>query len=82
MRDPKKEKKSKKEVRKMFRSLSGKEYVDSFFAMGRFQARKVLADGTIVTVVVQEPGHTARPKRPTRTAAPPTKKSNHAAAAN
>ncbi len=81
MRDPKKEKKSKKEIRRMLRSLASKDHVDGFFSVGRFQARKVLADGTIVTFSVQEPGHRARPKT-LPTPRREVKKTSHSPTAN
>ena len=61
MRDPKKEKQSKKELKKMLASLSSKDYFESFWRLGKFQATKTLADGTRIVFSVTEPQH-ARPR--------------------
>jgi hypothetical protein len=55
MRDPKKEKKAKKELRRMFKELSKRSQVDSYFEIGKFEASNVLADGTLVKIAVIEP---------------------------
>jgi hypothetical protein len=63
MRDPKKERTSKKELRTMLESLAKPKTVAGFFKLGQFKARKVLHDGTIVHFIVTEPGHNRRPPR-------------------
>jgi hypothetical protein len=81
MRDPKNEKKSRKELRRMLASISKEQ--KSFWKLGKFACRKVLADGTIVTFSITEPRHTSKPKTPkkTRKSTPRTvSKSNGAAA--
>ncbi len=83
MRDPKKEKKALKELRKKLRSLSSKDHVEGFFKLGRFACRKVLADGTVVQFSITEPAHRARPQKNSKTLPAPKRetkvKSNHAA---
>ena len=54
MRDPKKMRKAKAELRTMLNALSGKDYFETFFKVGKFQARKRLADGTVVRFSVSE----------------------------
>jgi hypothetical protein len=63
MRDLKKVKKARKELRRMLRALGNKDQLDAYFAVGAFKARKKLGDGSIVHFSVTEPGHNRREPR-------------------
>jgi hypothetical protein len=64
MRDPKHEKKAKKELRKLIRSLTIDTWMKSYFIFEKVTTRKVLRDGTVVSFSVTAP---PRPrKEPTK----------------
>ncbi len=80
MRDPKQEKKARRQLRKMLRSLSSKKWFDTYFNLGAVKARKVLADGTVVSFSVAEPTRSPARKEPKKLPAKALKtaKGNHA----
>jgi hypothetical protein len=73
MKAPNKTKKAKKELRKMFLALLSDDWFKTYFKIGEFQCRNVLADGTIVSVNIKAP---ARPPIAAKATKKPAK-TNH-----
>lgn len=78
MRDPKRETKARKELKRLLRSLLKKEHFDTFFKLGHYHAKKILADGSIVQFIITEPDHNPRKSR--KAASKKNAKGEHTAA--
>ena len=78
MQDPKKVKKAKKQLKTMLKSLTRDQ--ESFFKLGKFECKKTLDDGTIVSFSIVEPDHKAPRPRKRKPAKSTSKTANGAVA--